>query len=44
MLVFRMQSHGEQKKLTALPRHREINNLTVKNTCKDLDIPAPKKK
>ena len=30
------------RKVTAIPRHREINENLVMKICKDLDLPAPK--
>ena len=30
------------RKVSAIPRHREINEFLVLKICKDLDIPAPK--
>ncbi len=30
------------RKVTAIPRHREINDNLVRKICKDLDIPASK--
>jgi mRNA interferase HicA len=30
------------RKVSAIPRHREINEFLVIKICKDLDIPAPK--
>ncbi|MDP9267239.1 MAG: type II toxin-antitoxin system HicA family toxin [Acidobacteriota bacterium] len=32
------------KRLSAVPRHREVNNFTVRNICKDLGIPVPKQR
>ncbi|MCI0403148.1 MAG: type II toxin-antitoxin system HicA family toxin [Acidobacteria bacterium] len=29
------------KRMTAVPRHREVNNFTARNICKDLAIPPP---
>lgn len=29
------------KKITSIPRHKEVKNNLVKKICKDLDIPAP---
>jgi predicted RNA binding protein YcfA (HicA-like mRNA interferase family) len=29
------------KKITSVPRHKEVKNNLVKKICKDLDIPAP---
>ena len=26
---------------TAVPRHREVNDLLARKICKDLDVPAP---
>jgi hypothetical protein len=34
----------EQNKRSAIPRHTEINNILAKKICKDLGVPAPKKK
>ncbi|HEY5220840.1 MAG TPA: type II toxin-antitoxin system HicA family toxin [Candidatus Paceibacterota bacterium] len=31
-------------KQTSIPRHSEVNNFTARDACKDLGIPAPKKK
>jgi mRNA interferase HicA len=28
-------------KVTAVPRHREINDFLISKICKDLDIPQP---
>lgn len=30
------------RKVTAIPRHREINELLAIKICKDLEIPRPK--
>ncbi|MFI3136527.1 MAG: type II toxin-antitoxin system HicA family toxin [Methylococcaceae bacterium] len=30
------------RKITAIPRHREINEFLAVKICKDLDIPSPK--
>jgi predicted RNA binding protein YcfA (HicA-like mRNA interferase family) len=30
------------RKVTAIPRHREINENLVKKICKDLDLSTPK--
>jgi mRNA interferase HicA len=29
------------RKTSALPRHREINDFTAKNICRSLEIPLP---
>ena len=29
-------------KASAVPRHREINEILVRKICKDLDLPLPK--
>lgn len=33
--------HPGTGKRSSVPRHREINDLTAKRICKDLDIPLP---
>ncbi len=33
--------HRGNRKSTAVPRHREINEFLCRKICKDLDIPAP---
>ena len=30
-----------QKKVSTVPRHREIIDFTVRKICKDLDVPLP---
>jgi len=35
--------HLETEAHSTIPRHREINNITVKSICRDLQIPIPKK-
>lgn len=35
--------HRGNRKSTAVPRHREINDFLCRKICKDLDIPAPGK-
>jgi mRNA interferase HicA len=32
------------RKVSAIPRHREINEFLAVKICKDLDIPPPKSK
>ena len=29
------------KKITSVPRHKEIKNILVRKICKDLEIPSP---
>jgi predicted RNA binding protein YcfA (HicA-like mRNA interferase family) len=29
------------RKVTAIPRHREVNDFLVRKICKDLELPAP---
>jgi predicted RNA binding protein YcfA (HicA-like mRNA interferase family) len=29
------------RKVTAVPRHRELNDLICKKICKDLEVPTP---
>jgi predicted RNA binding protein YcfA (HicA-like mRNA interferase family) len=29
------------RKVTAVPRHREINDLLAAKICRDLDVPSP---
>ena len=36
-----MYADREGKRLSAVPRHREVNNFTARNVCKDLGIPPP---
>ena len=35
--------HRGNRKSTAVPRHREINDFLCRKICKDLDIPPPGK-
>jgi hypothetical protein len=35
--------HRGNRKSTAVPRHREIDEFLCRKICKDLDIPAPGK-
>ncbi len=35
--------HRGKRKSTAVPRHREINDLLCRKICKDLDITPPGK-
>jgi predicted RNA binding protein YcfA (HicA-like mRNA interferase family) len=30
------------RKVSAIPRHREINEFLASKICKDLDVPSPK--
>ncbi|MEK7520305.1 MAG: type II toxin-antitoxin system HicA family toxin [Patescibacteria group bacterium] len=36
--------HPSTKRISTVPRHREINNFLARKICRDLGIAAPKKK
>ena len=33
--------NAREKKVSTVPRHREINELLCRKVCKDLGVPAP---
>jgi hypothetical protein len=33
--------NGRKDRVTAVPRHRELNEFLARKTCRDLDIPEP---
>lgn len=33
--------HRVNRKVSTVPRHREVNDFLVRKICKDLEIPAP---
>lgn len=37
-------TNADGTRKTAIPRHAEINPITIRKICKDLDIPAPPEK
>ena len=33
--------NGRRDRVTAMPRHRELNEFLARKVCRDLDIPEP---
>jgi mRNA interferase HicA len=36
-----LYSNPEQRKVTTIPRHREINDYLARKICRDLGVPEP---